>query len=253
VVAAVVSSRGLRLDIQLTASGFTSTSTVFLANYKYALYSSPGGLLSAAVLHAPSLAIASLYGLRVAGLYALTQRLLMIPLATLGQSASEVMITRVAELRRAGDMEASQRLFKKVLVVATCGGVVVVGVLALAAPTMFKLAFGSKWSEAGAYVRLMSPMFAAALAAVPFGGIPEVFGRAELFLARESIRASLIGVALLSASLFALQPESALVAIGAAGAVGYLLSIHFAWQSLRGAVLVPDSVASRVEESLETE
>lgn len=199
---------------------------------RFPLLSAPSGVLNTVTLHAPTVIIAATFGPIVAGLYALTQRVLGLPMVLLGTAISDVFLGDAAAARRAGDLERLRTLFSRTVVVLTVASVTIVGGVALVAPSAFAFVFGDTWREAGEFVRALAPMYAMGFVAAPFGGLLAVLERQDLFLFREITRAGLVIGSLAIAQVLGATPLQSMTALGLAGAVGYLTYILVSWSAL---------------------
>jgi len=124
---------------------------------RFPMVSSASALLNTSGLRVPALMLAGLYGPAVAGWFALSQRVVAIPLTWLGQSLAQVYFAEAARLARE-DPPALERLFHRTVRRLVLLGGVPVLLGGLAAPFVFGALFGREWSEAGLYVLLLTPM-----------------------------------------------------------------------------------------------
>ncbi len=199
---------------------------------RFALLSTPSGLLNAIVLYVPALVIAAIFGPAVAGMFALAHRLLALPLNTIGQALSEAFLTGFSEMKRADDVVGMKRLFLNALAGISIVSILLVGSLALVGPALFGRVFGQNWEQAGVYLRLLTPMYMLGLIASPFGGVLELLNRQDLFLMREVVRAVVLTGSLLVCGTFGLSEVATFATLGLSGAATFGFAVAVAWSTL---------------------
>ena len=145
---------------------------------RYPAYSLPSALLQSAAQFLPALLLAPLYGPAVAGLFALAQRMLDVPIRLLSNTASEAFLGEVARL----DPEAVQRVFLRTARRFLAVGLVGMAPLLLAGPPLFALAFGEPWRDAGTMVQCLVPVSLARFVVIPISQTLYVVRRQDLHL-----------------------------------------------------------------------
>lgn len=120
----------------------------------FPLWSSWAVLLSTGSAQIPLLAFATMFSPVEAGLFALAQRVLNLPVITIANAVADVLNSIVNDARRTGRLAGTVtglvgRLVQLALVPML--------VLALAAPDLFAFVFGEPWRAAGTIVQALSP------------------------------------------------------------------------------------------------
>ncbi|GAB2736948.1 hypothetical protein GCM10027273_14660 [Nocardioides pakistanensis] len=133
---------------------------------KFPLALAPAALLNALSSHAPLILIITWYGATAAGLLALTQRVLALPVLIISQAVGHVYLSKVSEARRLGSRDVS-RLFWRTSMSLTLVAFPLATILLLSAPSLFSLVFGDEWAASGQLAQLMAIAFAAQLIASP--------------------------------------------------------------------------------------
>lgn len=185
----------------------------------FALFGSPGFLLSAASLELPTILFLALYSPAAAGFYALTARVLFTPMHLVGDAVSKVFLQQAVELR--DKPEELSALVRSLAGYASLVFVPPLLLLALAGPYLFGLVFGEQWREAGRFAALLSPSFFFLLVYRPLSAY---------FVAFERQRAMLgVNAALLAARTGAMAAAWAATsdALPAAGALSGATSACF--------------------------
>jgi len=121
---------------------------------RFPVYSTWEGLANSVGLQAVPLLFAAMFGPAAAGLYALTSRVLSLPMSVVGGAIANVFLASAPDAHRDGRLAG--------LVAALHGKLAHFGlppmlVLAIAGPELFQGAFGPNWREAGMFARWMAP------------------------------------------------------------------------------------------------
>ncbi|NER23865.1 MAG: oligosaccharide flippase family protein [Symploca sp. SIO1C2] len=122
---------------------------------QFPCFSALGGLLNTVGMQLPPVLFTVLFNPAVAGIYALAHRVLSLPMSLVGQAIGNVFLARAAEARREGNLAVLvAKVHDKLAEIAMPPALI----LALIAPELFALIFGTEWREAGIFARLMTPM-----------------------------------------------------------------------------------------------
>ncbi|WP_366556744.1 lipopolysaccharide biosynthesis protein [Aquibaculum sediminis] len=121
---------------------------------RFPLFSTWSGAFNTLSTQVPPLLFAALFSPAAAGLYALAQRVLALPMSVVGQAVSDAFFTDAAEARRSGDLSGLvTKIYEKLVQVAMPPALVLV----LAGPQLFALVFGTEWHQAGSFAQWMAP------------------------------------------------------------------------------------------------
>lgn len=136
---------------EFTYKGISKQAT----RYKYfPLFGTWASLLNTASLQLAPVVFISLYGSSVAGLYALTLRIISIPVSVTGNAIGSVFLSEAPEARRKGKLgELILSLSKKLSLI----GVIPLFTLLFFGPALFAFVFGEAWLRAGTYAQWMAP------------------------------------------------------------------------------------------------
>lgn len=146
--------------------------------WRYPAIVFPSSLLQSICQLAPAILIAALYGPAMAGLYALSQRIVGLPVRLFSEAASQVLLS---ELRNARS-SALHRLFLRTLALFSALGVAGALPLLLFGPALFALIFGEPWREAGVIVQLLLPLHVARFVVLPISQILYSLNRQDIHL-----------------------------------------------------------------------
>ena len=143
-------------------------------------------LLSNAGRYAPALFIAALYGVQVAGWFALAQRILAPPVYV-STAVARVYLSEAPRRARA-EGTGIYKLFKTTTWRLLAFGVLALGLVIIAGPQLFGLIFGSVWTEAGRYAQFLAFVSLGQLVVGPISQTLIVFERQGLQLACDALR-----------------------------------------------------------------
>jgi len=101
----------------------------------------------------PALLLGYFFTPAVVGYYALGHRVLAMPMGVVGGSIAQVFFPRANEAKRSGNLDQlTLEMFQRLLAV----GFVPILLIAIVAPDLFAIIFGTQWLTAGEYVRWLS-------------------------------------------------------------------------------------------------
>lgn len=184
------------------------------------LFSSWAALLNMASTAVPLLLIAALFSSGAAGLYAIAQRVLTLPMMLLGQAVSDVFLADAVDAHREGRLGERTLEVHSILVRI---GMPIPFVLYFAGELAFGLVFGAAWSEAGQFAGHLSPWMYLVFTAAPVASVIIVLERQRFSAVFNLVMLILrIGTILICALYFDLQPT-----ILAFGLISMLLVLAF--------------------------
>ena len=155
---------------------------------------SPASLLNVLSLQLPYLVIPAIFTSAVAGMYFLVFRVLMMPIALLGESMMEVFRNRALE-------DLKQHGTCRPVFVQTLLSLVIIGfppalLLMIFGQEIFAFVFGEDWREAGRYAAILAPMALFRLVCAPLGGVLFIREKLKLVLLLQSIFFILVALSL---------------------------------------------------------
>ena len=195
----------------------------------FPLFTTPAGLLQLAADQVPLLLVPALFGVAVAGAYALPARLLQALVLLVAAPAAQVFYPLAARREGADLADAARRVQRMLLAWTVTPSLVV----AVTADSLFATAFGEDWRTSGGYFLLLLPWF---VTAVPFAPL------SQLLLVLERQRDALhvhLGVLVASlGGLLAFAPLGnaglAILAFSVLGAGARLVSLEFVMRACGG-------------------
>jgi O-antigen/teichoic acid export membrane protein len=189
----------------------------------FPVFSTPAFLTKTVAEQAPVLMLAAIYDPVTVGYFALTQRLVRMPLIMVGTAVGDIYRQRVSEERlRHGSVHAVYRrtLFHLALV---SGGPFLA--LLLLAPAGFELLLGETWRVAGHYAQVMAGMYFLQFLALPLAATFAVAERQGQEMLTQLVILALAVAGFISAHVLFGNPLAAVSGMAAGFAAGYVVSL----------------------------
>uniref|UniRef100_UPI00333FCD3F oligosaccharide flippase family protein n=1 Tax=Castellaniella defragrans TaxID=75697 RepID=UPI00333FCD3F len=147
---------------------------------RFPLYSLPAGVISTAAAQLPVLIVASRFGADIAGLLAMSMRILGAPIGLLGKSVLDVFKRHAAaSFRQRGECRSDYLRTFKVLALSSC---VFCMIMIIISEPFFALAFGETWRDAGKISIWLLPLFALRFIASPLSYMAYIAGKQHIDL-----------------------------------------------------------------------
>ena len=190
----------------------------------FPLYSTWTGLLNTASLQLAPLVFIALYGATVAGLYALTLRILSMPISLIGNAVGSVFLSEAPAAKRQGTLSDLVGKLHSKLAMA---GSLPLAVLLFFGPDLFALIFGEQWRKAGQYSQWMAPWIYLQFQWSPLSTLASV-----LELQREALVSQVVTLAvrfgvLVVAYRYALIADTAVLLFAIVSAIAYLIRMFW--------------------------
>ena len=132
---------------------------------KFPKFNVTANLLTSISTNIPVLILSRFFGPGVAGLYALTYRVLRGPVSVLGQAVAQAFFAKAAALHRnRGQLSV---LTERTTMALFTIGLPLFAFLTVDGPHVFARVFGERWRDSGAYAQLLAPWFLLWLVANP--------------------------------------------------------------------------------------
>jgi O-antigen/teichoic acid export membrane protein len=139
---------------------------------RFPLFSTWGTAFNIVGRQLPALLFAALFGPMVAGLYALSQRVMAIPSRLIGRAIGDVFFSEAATRK-----DNLGQLITKVHTKLTHIAVAPALLLVLVAPQLFALVFGAEWETAGRFAQWLTPAIYMAFVVSPLSRVFSVLGK----------------------------------------------------------------------------
>jgi len=184
----------------------------------------PAGTINTAAAQLPLLIVASRFGAEVAGLLAMTMRILGAPIGLLGKSVLDVFKRHAAtSFRERGECASDYIRTFRVLAIGSFAFCVV---MVFASEWLFAFAFGEVWRGAGTITIWLLPLFALRFIASPLSYMVYIAGKQHIDLLWQIV---LLGVVLATLSI----PNNHALALQAYSGGYSILYVIYIWMSYR--------------------
>ncbi|MFM9977245.1 MAG: oligosaccharide flippase family protein [Sphingomonadaceae bacterium] len=194
-----------------------------------------GGLLNNGGSFLTPVMLYALYGAEIAGQFALVDRTISLPLSLVILSVSQVFSAHYARLLREDPAQALL-YFRSLIRTSAVLAVIPTVIGMLLAPTLFPLAFGARWAEAGWFAQLLAVMYFSAAVMGPVNAALVVANRLGWQLGWEAARLALLIGLWLTVTRLELDASSALIGFAAVTVIVNLAFVLLAYVQLLGAV-----------------
>lgn len=210
---------------------------VVKVNWRYPAFAAPSALLHCIAEMVPAVAIAALYGPAAAGLYALGQRVMSIPIKLLGEAASEVFLGE----GRALESAALHRFFLRTTALFVVLGIAGILPILLFAPYLFGIIFGEKWMISGVFVQLLAPLYFARFITHPISQVLNIMKRQDLHFLTAFLNSLAILTSFGVGYYLNLAVERTILIFSLSASASFLLALMISWQLTRKAAFVGPS------------
>jgi len=187
----------------------------------------PATFIEASSAHAPIFLLSLFFGAEVVGFYALSQRVVRMPISMISGAVADVFRQKAGQdFVETGDArQIFRETFTKLLLVS----VIPFGLFFTFAPFLFGFIFGHNWQASGEYARILTPMFWMSFVVGPVSSMFMIAQKQEYDLA--------IQVFLIIASVTALfvghsvykSPQIALILFTIVYCTKYCIELYFAY------------------------
>lgn len=147
---------------------------------RFPLLSLPADAINTAAAQMPIIIVASRFGAEVAGLLAMTIRILAAPLGLLGKSVLDVFKRHAATHYR--EFGECRDIYLQTFKVLSAGSLLFLVGMFFLSESLFVIAFGEQWRFSGTIAIWMSPYFALAFVASPLSYMVYIAGKQHLDL-----------------------------------------------------------------------
>jgi O-antigen/teichoic acid export membrane protein len=158
----------------------------------FPVYRLPSQFILIFAQQAPTVFVAALYGVAVAGQLAVAQMLVSLPVNLLSTALTKAAYGELAAIGKNKPEQVKEILKKITSTLFLVSAAVAAGVFVLA-PTVLPIVLGAEWHDAGILASSLSVYLVAAIIAVPMSAFVNIFDRQGEFLIWNIVRAVLVG------------------------------------------------------------
>lgn len=203
-----------------------------ITKYKdFPRYSLPTVLLRSLFQHFPIFMLSYLFSPAVVGFYAISNRLVKMPIALFSDSFRRVFLQKIAEMQNA-KRSIEKALLKTTLLLALGGACCFLPIF-LYAEELFALLLGSAWAPAGVYTAILTPWFLSMFVQAPSAAVMVVFRKQEFLLRIQIVALIFAAIVFLVAKVLLASPEEALAYFTVVSALANIGVIFYAFRFIR--------------------
>jgi O-antigen/teichoic acid export membrane protein len=189
------------------------------------------GVINSAGLQMVPLLLSVYYAPEVLGLYAVTDRTMLIPGVLVGQAVSQVYMVKAAQLRTTNPLEL-RSLFTKIVSRSLLLGIGPLLLLCAIAPTLFAFVFGEPWRMAGVYARVLAPVYYLCFIHTCTGMTLNMLERQRWQLAWDTLRLIAVTSTVVLGALAGLGSTQLLATFAVVSAAAYALHILLCYRAI---------------------
>ncbi|MGE7982543.1 lipopolysaccharide biosynthesis protein [Solibacillus sp. NPDC093137] len=180
---------------------FSKLKEIAIKYKEYPLYNTHSAFIDVIAIQAPVIIFTRFFSEVITGLYALTVRVITLPLSIISVAVSQVYLSEMVEKENRGeDLYPS---IKKTFRLLSIIGILPTIIIILFAPTLFNIFFGEKWLEAGKLAQIMAMAYYAKFIISPLSMIFIVKNAIKLLSKIQFLRAILtISILIISVLIF---------------------------------------------------
>jgi len=205
---------------------------LFFIRYRnFARYIIPAQLLNTLSGQLPIFFISHQFGASEVGLFALTDRVLAVPLTFLGNAFRDAFKQKAAA--DYNSMGNCHDVFRKTTLFLVKLTIIPFLILFIVAPFLFEKAFGGEWRQAGDYARMLMFMYMLSFISMPTSWMFVIAQKQGYDLAWQ-ILFSLTTVASLVVGFVAKSVTVTLVSLCVGRSLAYMVQLYFSYQFAKG-------------------
>ena len=163
----------------------TNVKQQLLIHSRFIKFSILGGLANSLSIQLPSIFFASQFGLKVAGLYLLTNRIAAIPIALVGQSMQQVFSSKFKKLTHPKE---KLNLINRVIFISLIVSSLLFLAVWVSAPYVIPFILGSQWGRVSEFLILLLPMLVAQLGIFPITNVLNILNKQKFSMIWDLLR-----------------------------------------------------------------
>lgn len=217
------------LDSRLRNFSLRGVVSQMIRYRSFPLFSTWAALLNVASLQMAAVLFASIYGAATVGMYALTLRILSLPIGLVGNAVSSVFLSSARAARGDGSLPTLvEKTYKKISALSA----IPVVALIFFGEELFLVVFSEKWSKAGVYAQWISLWIYAQLQWSPISMLAFVYEMQPQALISQAINFSVRLAAILVAASLGYDADFNIALLAVISALVYFFQIGwFTWKT----------------------
>ncbi len=206
-----------RLKENFKSGNYRLTKAIeLIKRYRFFPYFSvANGFLNALSVQLPGFMLIALFDPGIAGLYAFSYRLIILPLNLIAQSIRDVYFQRLSERFNEGSL--TRKLIRKNYLKVLRLSILPFIAAFFLAPLVFGPLFGAKWQQAGLYIQIIIPWLFMVFLNMPLSTIPSIMNKQHLLLVYNAMLLIFRFLAIFGGYYFFNDPVASLILFSATG------------------------------------
>jgi O-antigen/teichoic acid export membrane protein len=192
----------------------------------------PSILVNTFSLQIPTLLILGMYGAKTAGVFAVAQRVVGLPMRLLGATFAQTFLTEISHRNRTNPSGVSP-FFRKGLAWLTFGAVLLTVVTTFMPRTVYLHLFGDGWGDVRDIARWVGIAAGAQFVGSPLAQTLIALNAQRTMLAWDLTRLAIVLIAFRGAYVIGLDPVHAIGAYAIGAGIAYLLLIVVCYRKIR--------------------
>lgn len=194
---------------------------------KFPLLQGPSTFIENFSAQLPVLLLSSFFGAGVVGFFALSQRVVRLPLRVIGTSIGDVFREKVSAIHARGGN--TRKEFIAVFKLLSAVSVAPFLIFAFLAPALFAFVFGEGWRAAGEYAQILTPLFWASFVASPLSVMFIVTEKQEIDLVIQAALLTLSAAAMAVGHYVFHSPKVCLALLSGVYFVKYVIELYLSY------------------------
>ncbi|KGX93062.1 hypothetical protein N781_14190 [Pontibacillus halophilus JSM 076056 = DSM 19796] len=211
--------KGIRTQFSMSLSGMWK---VMIRFRKFPLMVTWPSLMNSLSGQIPTFFLAAVFGVEVAGVYLIAQKLLNIPEGLIAFSVSQVYLSELAIHMKEYPLSIPTLFFKTLQKMILLGGAITF-LIVIFGPAIISLLFDEAWGEAGGFLRVLAILTFFRMAIKPILGNFYVLEEQTLLIVGEVVHTFCIAVSLVVAYTIMKEPLNALLCMSLLASLGIVL------------------------------
>lgn len=159
--------------------------------WRFPVFIGPAALINNLTLQLMPLVIGVFFGARDAGLYALSQRVIGLPMSVVGNAVSQVYLGEASRTLREHPKQMFNLYARTAWKLAVFGGIPIIG-FATIASYLIRPLFGAAWSQSAVYLLYSTPTVIGAFIVTPLSQHTSLLERQDVQLVLDVLRLALL-------------------------------------------------------------
>jgi O-antigen/teichoic acid export membrane protein len=198
---------------------------------RFPIHASLAALLGGCGGNLPPILLGAFFGPGILGFYGMANRIVGAPFSLISLSVGSVYSGSLGGIKR-DNRPGMMALFIRVTKAMAFAFLPITAGLMLVRPSLLVFILGARWAGASTYVNILAILFFFQGIATPVGSTLEILERQGLLLARDTMRAVLMPLAIVVGYFLFKQPVPTVILLTIGGVITYIAYLLFCRQAI---------------------